>query len=349
MFVGRTPFGTMNGQSIDEYTLENDHGIKINCLNYGCVITQIMTPDKDGHIENIVLGFDNLDDYRYHSPYFGAVVGRVAGRLKDGACELNGAHHALSQNEGTTHLHGGHEGFSHKVWHAEPFEEKDEVGIVFTYVSPAGSEGYPGTLQMQVTYRLNQENDFSITYDGDTDETTLVNMTNHSYFNLSGHLRRDVTQHSLQLSSDYFLELDEESLPTGHYIDATDTTFDFRKGRLLHEGITSHHPQNELVHHGYDHPFVLSDNEAPMLLTDADSKRQLSVTTTEPCVVVYTGHHLPKGLRLQHDIMSDSYLGVCLETQKPPDALQHDAFPSIVLSENDHYHAKTTYSFSVKA
>jgi aldose 1-epimerase len=251
-------FGRDNGESVIEYTLVNDSGISVSCLNYGCVITKILVPDRYGNVENIVLGFDCFEDYKDLSPYFGAVIGRVAGRISRAKFELDGEEYQLSANEYPNHLHGGNKGFSSVIWETERIEVKNAVGLKFFYRSPYGDEGYPGNLETTVTYLLNNHNELSITYEAQTDQKTIVNLTNHSYFNLSGNLKRDCSEHILQLESDRFLELGEDLIPTGKMIDSRNTPFDFKNGGLLKLGMKSSHKQNVLAGNGYDHPLIFT-------------------------------------------------------------------------------------------
>ncbi|MFC4619337.1 aldose epimerase family protein [Camelliibacillus cellulosilyticus] len=344
MEVYAEPFGSLNGQTVNKYTLKNDHGLEISCLDFGCIITAIKAPDAEGTFENIVLGFDTLDDYLEHSPYFGAIIGRVAGRITGGSFTLNGKTYELAKNENGHHLHGGHRGFSHVLWRAEPIKKENEVGVIFTYNSPDGEEGYPGNLELSVTYLLNNRNELSIAYRGKSDARTLLNMTNHSYFNLSGELKRDILNHQLTIPSDHFLELNDELVPTGQCLNVENTPFDFRTGRKIADGTSSSHPQIALAGGGYDHPFLLQDRQVNLI--DAESGRKLEIETDEPCVVLYTSNQL-NGNFMVRNAKARKYLGVCLETQKPPDAIHHNDFPSVILEKGDVYQTKTTYRFTV--
>lgn len=345
MKVTTAPFGELDGQPVIAYTLKNRQGFEVTCLNYGCIITRIMAPDADGRFENVVLGFDRMEDYIKHSPYFGAIVGRVAGRIKDGRFELAGEAFQLPQNEGTTHLHGGNKGFSWRIWNSKIIEKEGAVGVEFRYTSPDGEEGYPGRVDMTVVYWLTEDNVLTIAYEGVTDRPTLLNVTNHSYFNLSGDAKRDVLHHVLTMKSDRFLELDASLLPTGRMLDVAGTPFDFRAGRYLEDGVKSTHEQNRLVGHGYDHPFVLSDNRnREIVLTDEESGRKLIVETDEPGVVLYTSNQLKGDFKVWGKPVRP-YLGVCLETQHLPDAVHHPEFPSIVLTPGEIYRSTTRYAF----
>ena len=337
-------FGSFEGEAIYEYFLVNDLGMTVSCLNFGCVITKILVPDRHGNFENVVLCFDNMVDYINNPHYFGAVVGRVAGRIKRNF-ELEGKDYILSDNESPNHLHGGNKGYSSVVWKCQKLKEYDAVGLKFFYRSINGEEGYPGNVDMMVSYRLNNRNELEITYEGTTDQKTLINLTNHSYFNLSGNLKRDCMDHVLQLESNCFLELDEQLIPTGKLADSEHTVFNFHNGRKLKEGILSDHPQNILVGNGYDHPIVFKNkNTNKIELYDNESGRKLIVTTNQPCVVLYTGNKL-EGPYTISGVRAKNYLGVCLETQGFPDAIHHDHFPSIIIEPNQLYYSKTSYRF----
>lgn len=343
MKVIKRPFGKHQDQLVYSYTLANNQGMSVTVSNFGCIIMDIQTPDLEGKLESVVLGFNHLEDYINWSPYFGAVVGRVAGRIKDAQFELDGNVYPLVKNEGFNHLHGGPNGFHQKVWTAYVFEEKLAVGVRFSIISSDGEEGYPGNLHVQVEYRLTEENEFVISYQATSDKKTIINLTNHSYFNLSGNLKNDIMNHKLYLNSDRFLELDKGLLPTGNILNVYETAFDFQNGRYLMEGLTSKHPQNVIVGNGYDHPFMFKEKEErKAILYCEENGRYLQIETDQPGVILYTSNQL-EGDYLIRGVKPRKYLGVCLETQR---LHQHD-FPSIILGENEEYRARTKYKFSV--
>ncbi|RLQ91247.1 aldose epimerase family protein [Planomicrobium sp. Y74] len=348
MTVEQQAFGKSDGQTVTLYTIKNEQGFQISCINYGCIITEILTPDKTGKLENVVLGFDSLEEYERDVHYLGAVAGRFAGRIKDGAAELAGSSYQLGRNANGHHLHGGAGGFHSVVWNAVPFEEPGGAGVDFTYTSPDGEEGYPGNLEMTVSYFVKHDrNKLVISYSGTSDQTTLLNPTNHSYFNLSGDLKCDVLDHHLQLPGEAYLELDDELLPTGRILPVAGTVFDLSNGNKIRHAVQSEEPQTRLAGHGYDHPFVLEQaDESAILLTDEESGRTLSVATTEPAVVLYTGNGLggPYSLR---GTPARNHLGLCLETQKLPDSTRHQNFGSSVLQAGEFYHSETSFSFGV--
>ncbi|NRD77787.1 galactose mutarotase [Bacillus sp. BRMEA1] len=348
MEITKRLFGQIDGGTVNEYTLTNDLGMRVSCLDYGCVITKILAPDRSGTMENVVLGFERLEDYLEWSPYFGTVVGRVAGRIKGARFELDGQEYVLDANEGANHIHGGKKGFDKVVWQAEPLEDEKSVGIKFFYYSSDGEEGYPGNLETTVIYRLTNENELIVTFEAETDKKTLVNLTNHSYFNLNGNLKRDCSGHELQLDNNGFLELASDLIPTGKILGAADTPFDFRSGRKLSDGIQSSDPQNILVGYGYDHPLIFSkQGENKIRLCDDESGRVLEMTTNQPCVVLYSGNQLAGPFSIS-GVPARKYLGVCLETQGLPDAIHHPEFPSVILNPGELYRHATTYRFFVQ-
>lgn len=344
MEIIQQEFGRIGEQTVTSFTLKNENGVEVTAINYGCIITKIITPDHQGNYENIVIGHDSLDDYVDDPVFLGAVVGRVGGRIRGGVFELDGTAYTLPQNNGHNHLHGGLQGFNKVVWQADVLED----GVRFTYLSKDGEEGYPGNLHAEVTYTLDDHNQLKINYEAQTDKKTVVTMTNHSYFNLSGSLRRDVLQHKLTLKSDEYLELDEEFIPTGRLLQVNNTPFDFRQGKAIKTGPESSHPQTVLAGRGYDHPFVLNTNhDREIRIEDPESGRVMTVETDEPAVVVYSGNSLD-GAGPFRGTPGAKHLGICLETQGFPDAVHHPEFPSIVLKLNEKYTSATTYTFGIQ-
>lgn len=345
MKVIQNKFSEWNGSEITSYTMVNDHGMEVGCINYGCVINKILVPDKHGNIENVVLGFDNLEDYRQHSPYFGAVVGRHAGRIANGEFELDGKKYELAKNNNGNHLHGGLEGFDKVIWKAETIEGSRSVSVHFSYFSRDGEEGYPGNLEMEVIYTLTNKNELIIGYKGISDKRTLLNITNHTYFNLSGNLKRTILDHKLTLKSNEYVRLNEDLLPTGEFIRVEGTVFDFRTGRFIKDGAESKDSQTILAGNGYDHPFILSENnDGEILLEDSQSGRVLQIETDQPCVVLYTGNQLEDTFSIS-GVLSKKYLGLCLETQGVPDSIHHPHFPSVILEKGEVYQSVTKYRF----
>jgi len=348
MKVIQEKFGEINGRVVTAYTMVNDEGIEVTCLDYGCIITKIIVPDQNGKLENIVLGFDTIDEYLEHSPYFGAVIGRVAGRIKNANFELNNQEYQLIKNNNNHHLHGGVVGFDKVFWDTYIRESNESISLDFSYLSPHGEEGYPGNVKMKVTYTLNNKNDILLAYEGQSDQKTLLNLTNHTYFNLSGNLKRDVLDHSLKIKSDQFVELDEELIPTGKILSVENTPFDFKKGRKIKDGVLSSNPQNIIAGNGYDHPFLLQENEAsPITLSDDESGRVLVIETNQPSLVLYTATQLSNHFEIR-GVQSRKYLGVCLETQGLPNSINQPNFQSCIIDKDEMYKSFTKLILSSK-
>lgn len=346
MRVVQEKFAELNGQTVTAYKMVNDHGMEVSSIDYGCIITEILAPDREGTFENVVLGFDTLEEYQQHSPYFGAVIGRHAGRIANAEFALDGKTYQLEKNDNGNHLHGGLKGFDKVIWDTTIREEKNAISLEFTYVSVDGEEGYPGNLQMKVTYTLNNDNELQIAYEGVSDQRTVVNVTNHSYFNLSGNLKRDIQDHTVTIKSDRFLELNEELIPTGEMLPVENTLFDFRTGRNIKEGVVSSNIQNVLAGNGYDHPFLLAENHNKEIsLHDEESGRGLVIETDQPAVVLYVGTQIPDDFTVR-GVKSRKYLGLCLETQGLPDSLNHPHFPTAILEKDELYQSVTTYKFT---
>lgn len=347
MEISKHYFGEKEGQTVTRYTMKNDQGFQVSCLDYGCIITDIVTADKNGRLENVVLGFDTLEEYEKNSFYFGAVAGRFAGRIREGKFSIGGKRYQVSRNAMGQHLHGGERGFNAVIWQPEVNEEDGMASIEFSYRSPDGEEGYPGNLDMKVRYTVSDGNNgLTISYTAVSDQETLLNVTNHSYFNLSGNLKRTILDHELTLASKEFLELDQDLLPTGNVVPVDGTLFDFRNGRTIRPATLSEEEQHKLAGNGYDHPFLLmKDGRTPIVLKDAESGRRLSIDTTEPAVVLYTGNDIGGSYSIRGTAAQD-YLGLCLETQGAPDSVNHPRFTSAVLRAEERFHSETTYTFS---
>jgi len=348
MLISKELFGMENNQKVYEYTLKNANGVEISCLNYGCTITKMITPDRRGEFENIVLGFQDFANYKDNSMYAGAVVGRVAGRIKNAQFQLAGKTYTLASNNGPNHLHGGLKGFHNVIWDVEIIAEEEEAILEFYYTSIDGEGGYPGTLSMKIRYTLNNNNEFSIFYQGQSDDMTLLNPTNHTYFNLSGNLQRDISQHVLTIDSSNFLELTDQLLPTGRIVEVQDTVFDFRRGRKIHEGLHAPDAQIIIAGKGYDHGYILDSNlNGEMVLWDEESGRSLLIETDTVGVVLYTGNQIPDNLDMW-GVQSRPYLGICLETQGLPDSIHHSNFPSCILNKDQIFSSMTKYTFGIQ-
>ncbi|HLR68329.1 MAG TPA: aldose epimerase family protein [Virgibacillus sp.] len=330
-----------------EYTLSNDYGMSVSFLNYGGIITKLITPNQHGELENLVLGYENYQEYKDNPNCFGGIIGRVAGRIQNASFQRHGKNYELTANEGSHQLHGGETAFHHVIWDVAPMHEDNKVAIKLTHTSPDGEGNYPGEVHVSVTYSLTNDNHFIINYEAISDKDTVLTLTNHTYFNLSG-LTDTVGEHSVTMNSDHFLELDEELIPTGKRVNVSNTPFDLRHGKRLEEGFDSTYPQNIIVGNGYDHYFLLNDTDQPNIFVKHNhSGRTLSITTNQPGVVMYTANGLEDDLKL-NGRMSEKHLGVCFETQGPPASLHHEGLPSITLDANEVYKKQTVFSFGHK-
>ncbi len=336
---------TIQDQTWIAYTLINDSNMSVELLNYGGIITKIRVPDQNGTSENVVLGFKNYEEYLTNPPFLGALIGRVAGRIQGSQFELNGKTYSLPINDGANHLHGGPEGLNQVLWESTTYQNEQEIGVVLTHQSPNGAGGYPGTLELKVTYSLTHQNELSIAYEAVSDQDTVLTLTNHSYFNLSGDLKTTIKNHNVTLDASRFVELDDALIPTGTILEVDGTPFDFRGGRRVEDGIDTSHPQNLVASHGYDHFFLFDqEKKAAAIVEDPISGRKMTVETTQPGVVFYTSNTLGDGLELL-ERQSEDHLGLCLETQSSPASLHLDGFPSIMLKKEERYNQKTIFRF----
>ena len=350
--MNRAPFGrTADGAAVELFTLRNDHGIEVQIVNYGAIITSIRTPDRDGRFADIVLGFDDLDGYINHPRFFGAVPGRYANRIAKGRFTIDGHTYTLATNNGANHLHGGVKGFDKVVWSAEPFERNGTSGVTLRYTSRDGEEGYPGTLHAAVTYTLSPRDELIAEYGATTDKPTHVNLTQHSYFNLAGEGRGTVIHHQLTIDADRYTPVDEGLIPTGELAPVEGTPFDFRTAVEIGARIDA---DDEQIHRGggYDHNFVLNvlnSGPGPHLaarVVEPSSGRTLVVETTEPGVQFYSGNRLAKTTGKGGHVY-DARSGFCLETQHFPDSPNQPNFPSTLLRPGAAYATKTVFTFGV--
>lgn len=347
MKVEKKVYGHIGTETVYSYNVKNKNGIEVTCINYGGRITSLKTPDKNGNIDNIVLGYNTLEEYVNDTCYFGALCGRVSGRIDGASFQLDGVTYELAKNDGNNNLHGGIHNFSHVIWNAEPFEKEAEAGVVFSYLSKDGEEGYPGNVELKVTYLLNENNEFLITYEGIPDKKTLINMTNHSYFNLNGNEKETVLNHYLTMKANKFVQLNEGLIPTGQLLDVEGTPFNVTNPTQLKEAFSKEDEQLTLGSQGFDHPFVLSANfNNEIVLEELESGRKLIVETDQPAVVVYTGNQLSEEITTSEG-KAERYLGICLETQGIPDAINHEHFPQVTVDKGEVYQAKTKYTFQL--
>jgi aldose 1-epimerase len=343
-------FGTVDGKEVHLYTLRNSHGMEARITNYGGIIVTLKVPGKDGKTGDVVLGFDSLASYVRDTPYFGCLVGRYGNRIAKGRFTIDGVQYALARNNGPNALHGGIKGFDKVVWSADEQESVPGKSLVLRYVSKDGEEGYPGTLTVTVTYSLSDSNDISIDYLATTDKPTIVNLTQHSYFNLAGPGEGDILGHQLMIAADRFTPIDSTFIPTGTFAPVKGTPFDFTTPVAIGARISEKDQQLQFGL-GYDHNFVLNKPAGTFGLAarvyEPTSGREMEVYTSEPGIQFYCGnfldgHHIGKGgkpYRYRY--------GFCLETQHFPDSPNHPEFPSTVLRPGEKYSTSTLYRFGM--
>lgn len=337
---------TADGQSVELYSLSNGSQMEVDICIYGGTITAIKVPDKEGKLDNVVLGFDKLEDYLGEHPKIGVTIGRYANRIAKGKFSLEGKEYNLTQNENDNHIHGGNEGFDKKVWKTKTVIEADKAILELNCQSFDGEEGYPGNLNVKVTYTLTVDGSLVIQYKATTDKTTIVNLTNHSYFNLNLSQQTDIKQHYLTIQADYYLPIDSTSIPTGEIKSVKNTAFDLRKPQSI-QSILDKNAEEINQTNGIDHCFVLKqtndlDMKLAAILFEPESKRKLEVFTSEPGVQVYTGNFLSPKFGFQ------PHQALCLETQHFPDSPNQAYFPSTVLSPHQDFVSTTIYKFSVE-
>jgi aldose 1-epimerase len=347
--IQQSGFGTLgDGTPLHLYTLTNNAGVTVKITDYGGIIVSLETPDRNGKLADVVLGFDSAAGYVQNpSPYFGAIIGRYANRIAHGEFTLDGKQYHLARNNGPNSLHGGMRGFDKRVWTARVV---NGGALELTYVSPDGEEGYPGTLRVRVTYRLTDANELRIDYAATTDKDTIVNLTNHSYFNLKGAGSGEILDHRIMLAADSFTPVDSTLIPTGEIRSVSGTPFDFRSPAAI--GARIHQTSDQLqLGSGFDHNFVLRGRAGQLRLAarveEPSSGRVLEVQTTEPGVQFYTGNFLDGAIAGKGGKRYGKHAGLCLETQHYPDSPNRPAFPSVVIKPGQRFHSVTVYRFAV--
>lgn len=340
---------TADGISVDRYTLRNKHGIMVRIITYGATVTELWVPDREGNLADVVLGFDNVSQYETQDAYFGCTVGRVAFRIANGSFVLDGKSYELTRNDGPHHLHGGTKGFSRVVWQATPVSTGDGASVRFSYRSPDGDQGYPGTLDVAVLYTLTDENELRIEYTATTDQPTPVNLTHHSYFNLGGAGSGDVLGHVVQLDADRWIPAEEPDLPSGEIVFTKNTPYDFNQPTPIGARIA----QTDRRSMGYDLCYLRNCPDGRLArvatLHEPVAGRAIDVSTTEPSVVLYTANYLNGSLRGKHGVAYQKHAGVCLETGRPPDAVHYPHFPSTILRPGECYNHTCVYRFYTKS
>ncbi|MBS1565636.1 MAG: galactose mutarotase, partial [Bacteroidetes bacterium] len=341
--ISKQPFGEADGKAVDLYTLTNKNGVQVKISTYGGVVTSWVTPDKNGKSSSIVLGFDSLSGYLIPPPYFGALIGRYGNRIANGKFKIGETTYTLATNNGKNALHGGKKGFDKVIWTAGAVNDS-VPSLELNYLSKDGEEGYPGNLTVKVVYTLTNDNELEITYDATTDKATPVNLTNHSYFNLTGDHANTILDHVLQIDADAFTPVDSTLIPTGELKPVKGTPFDFTTPHRIGERIDS---VPGAAPGGYDHNYVLNRKgdglQLVATLSDTLSGRKLEVYTTEPGIQFYSGNFLDGSIKDSNGKPFKQHTGLCLETQHFPNSPNEPKFPSTILQPGAKYHTVTKY------
>ncbi len=343
-------FGTLpDGREVKSFTLKNKNGVELKVINYGGIITHLMAPDKNGVLEDIVLGYDSLSGYLKATPYFGAIVGRYGNRIANGKFKVDGKEFSVAQNNNGQHLHGGLVGYDKVFWNIEPFTAAEGNALKLTYLSKDMEEGYPGNLNIKVEYILTDNNELKINYEATTDKKTVVNLTQHTYFNLTAG-KRDILDHELVIKSDKLVPVSKVLIPTGKLTDVKGTPFDFNTATKVGARINDKDEQLTVAG-GYDHCWVLSSADSvkhAATLYEAESGRVVDVFTTEPGIQFYSGNFLDGTITGKKGINYKHRFGLCLETEHFPDSPNQPKFPSVELAPGQVYKTQTIYKFSTK-
>lgn len=350
--IEETIFGEMpDGTKVKKFTLKNEAGMEVDVITYGGIITRWTAPDKNGLYDDVVLGFDNLEQYLEGSPYFGALIGRYGNRIAKGEFSLDGKTYSLATNDGDNHLHGGDKGFDKVIWNGKAKNTAKGSVLELTYTSQDGEEGYPGKLDVKVTYTLSDKNELDIQYEAVTDKPTVVNLTQHSYFNLSGQLSKPVLDHEIYLNADTYLPVDGGLIPTGEFREVAGTPFDFKVSKLIGKEIESDNEQLKLGK-GYDHCWVLNKGEEDFRMVASayhgETGRFMEVYTNEPGMQFYSGNFLDGTLTAKGGGAYVKRSGFCLETQHFPDSPNQPNFPSVTLNPGEIYSSRTMFKLSTK-
>ena len=348
--VEKSSFGTTkDGQAVDFYTLTNANGVVAKIITYGALLTELHVPDRNGKMADVVLGFKTLDRYEGDHPYFGGTIGRVANRIAKGKFRLNGQEYTLAANNGPNHLHGGLRGFDKRVWKAQPVSVAGVPAVRFTYTSADLEEGYPGALTATVTYTLTHSNELRLEYTASTDKPTIVNLTNHSYFNLAGDGQGTILDHELTIMADRYTPVDDTLIPTGEIASVRGTVMDFNRATAVGARIKE---VPGPAPGGYDHNYALSHGGGVLAMSatvrEPKSGRAMDVLTSEPGVQLYTGTFLDGTITGKAGVPYQKHFGFCLETQHFPDAINHPNFPPVVLQPGRTFKSTTVYRFSAR-
>ena len=349
MSINKKVFGQVDTKDAHLYTLTNKSGAICKITNYGGIVTDIQVPDKSGKLGSVILGFDSLDKYLAGHPYFGCITGRYANRIAGGKLTIDGTEYTLATNNGDNHLHGGVKGFDKYLWNAEEIKTANHVGLKLTRSSPDGEEGYPGNLITTVTYKWTNDNALEIDYDAKTDKPTVINLTNHCYFNLTG-AKRNILNHELTIHANRIVPTNDAGIPTGRLMNVAKTPFDFSSPHPIGQRINTNHIQikNGI---GYDHNWVLNNQDGDVALAakvkEPTTGRVLEVLTDQPGIQFYTGNYLDGTLTGRGNKTYEHRFGFCLETQIYPDSPNQESFPNAILRPGITYTHHCTYKFSV--
>lgn len=349
MAITKELYGTIsNGEEVYAYTLDNKKGLSAEILTYGGIIKNLYVTDKNGVKTDVVLGRDTLEDYLKNDGYIGAAIGRHANRIARGEFELNGTKYNVGINEGKNSLHGGVKGYDSRVWNASEAGTEDAPSLVLTLTSPDGEEGFPGTVEITMTYTITADNALKINYKAVSDKDTVINLTNHSYFNLAGHNSGEMTKQILQINSGFYTPNDDECMPTGEVLSVAGTPFDFRVPKPIGQDIDADFKQVEMVG-GFDHNFAI-EGRGYRLAAVAECIENgivMEVRTDKPAMQLYTSNALPEGT-YKDGAQYKPHDAFCLETQYFPNAMAHSHYPSPILKKGDTYDFTTEYKFVVK-
>jgi len=351
-YLTQEPFGSApDGTPIDLVTLRNTNGIEVRIMTYGGTVVSLQTPDRDGTLDDIVLGFDAAEPYFTQSPYFGSIIGRYGNRIANARFTLDGETYTLTANDGGNHLHGGTVGWDKVVWQGEPFQNADGVGVVLRHTSPDGDQGYPGSVEATVTYWLRADDSLVIDYEATTDKPTVINLTHHSYFNLAGAKAQDILGHQLTIMADRYTPVGPGLIPTGELAPVEGTPFDFRSAHAIGERIEADDPQLA-IGQGYDHNWVIGRvNQEPAgvaRVVEPLTGRTLDVESTEPGLQFYSGNFLDGTITGKGGRVYGHRSGFCLEPQHYPDSPNQTSFPSTVLRPGETYRSRTVLRFGVE-
>ncbi|MGF7039883.1 aldose epimerase family protein [Mucilaginibacter lappiensis] len=345
-------WGAVANQKVYLYTLTNKNGMRVSLSNIGAAIQSVFVKDKNGVFDDVVLGYDTVASYQHDPFYMGTIVGRYANRIAGAKVEIEGKTWQLTAKEGGFHHHGGKEGFNKKIWTPVLFDKSEGLGLTFSLFSPDGDEGFPGNLQVTVKYTLNDDDQLTVEYSCETDKSTVINLTQHAYFNLAGHNKGSITDHQLRVDAKQYLPVNSMIVPNGNLADVAGTSFDFSTPKPIGRDIDADHEQINLGS-GYDHSWVLKKGRSQELVlaaqaTEDKSGRKLTVHTTEPALHIYTGNFLDGSVKGKDGYAYRRREGFCLETQNYPDSPNKPHFPSAILKASEIFSSKTIFEFGLK-